>query len=73
MSKYRPGTLEYISWECNWMVEHLTYRTEHTNDELERVRSKMILEEYKKIVSACDKLMGLRTNTGFMGCYKDSE
>lgn len=25
MSKYRPGTLEYIRWECNWMVEHLTY------------------------------------------------
>jgi hypothetical protein len=55
------------------MVEHLTYRSSHAIDELERVRAKMALEEYKKIVSACDKLIGLRTNDGFMGCYRDNE
>ena len=73
MSKYRPGTLEYIRWECTWMVEHLTYRASHASDELERVRAKIATEEYSKIVSACDKLIELRTNDGFMGCYRDSE
>lgn len=73
MSKYRQGTLEYIRWECNLMVEHLTYRASHASDALERVRAKNATEEYRKIVSSCDRLIELRTNDGFMGCYRDSD